>query len=378
MRLSDLLECVRGLSDAAFLERFRFPFLLEEGRLRDEAQVEAERQVYPLRGASLTVGRSSQNDVYVEDRLVSSRHALLLAPGAGPGDRSSWRVSDAGSSNGTTVDDQPLKPGEVRGLADGSTLRLGAHALSFLTPTSFLRLARRVSPAAPRDWRESTADGEERPSELGSMIVCCESFAPAPLELGQRVVLGRDPQADLVLPSAKVSRRHAEIARGRDGVTVRDLDSKNGTRVGGVPVGSAPIALTLGTPVDVGPFRVRVALASREETTTLEGIVEPLTGSFLLQPPAELLRNLERCHLTGALEVASWELTGTVAFHAGEPWDAWIDGSERGLPAIRRILSLREATFRFRSEPTGARKPEVRWSVSEILRIFGSPGAGTT
>ncbi|HKE13909.1 MAG TPA: FHA domain-containing protein [Kofleriaceae bacterium] len=65
-----------------------------------------------------------------------------------------------------------------------------------------------------------------------------------------RVAIGRDPQCDLVLRSAGVSRRHAEIeveaARAPDGpalrFALRDAGSRNGTRIGGLPVaGSVPL-----------------------------------------------------------------------------------------------------------------------------------------
>jgi len=62
-----------------------------------------------------------------------------------------------------------------------------------------------------------------------------------------RLAIGRDPQCDVVLRSAGVSRRHAEIevSGGGDGLrfALRDAGSRNGTRVGGLPVaGSVPLA----------------------------------------------------------------------------------------------------------------------------------------
>ncbi len=68
-----------------------------------------------------------------------------------------------------------------------------------------------------------------------------------------RVVIGRDPQCDLVLRSAGVSRRHAEVQVevAADGAgaglrfALRDAGSRNGTRVGGLPVaGSVPLTGT--------------------------------------------------------------------------------------------------------------------------------------
>ncbi len=49
------------------------------------------------------------------------------------------------------------------------------------------------------------------------------------------VVLGRDLDADVPLADAQASRRHAALVPGADGLRLRDLGSRNGTRVNGVP-----------------------------------------------------------------------------------------------------------------------------------------------
>ncbi|MBI5947738.1 MAG: DUF3662 domain-containing protein [Chloroflexi bacterium] len=47
--------------------------------------------------------------------------------------------------------------------------------------------------------------------------------------------IGRGPGNDLVIPSLAVSRQHAEIAQTADGYVIRDLGSRNGILVDGVP-----------------------------------------------------------------------------------------------------------------------------------------------
>ena len=61
------------------------------------------------------------------------------------------------------------------------------------------------------------------------------SSGPIPLALGENIV-GRDPNARVWLDAPSISRRHACIRVGTDGVTVEDLSSKNGTRVRGAAV----------------------------------------------------------------------------------------------------------------------------------------------
>ncbi|HEY4057742.1 MAG TPA: FHA domain-containing protein [Kofleriaceae bacterium] len=68
------------------------------------------------------------------------------------------------------------------------------------------------------------------------LIVACSAH---------KLVLGRDPLCDLTLRAGGVSRQHAEIERGENDYVLRDLDSRNGTTVSGLPLaGRVPLAGT--------------------------------------------------------------------------------------------------------------------------------------
>jgi transcriptional regulator with PAS, ATPase and Fis domain len=70
-----------------------------------------------------------------------------------------------------------------------------------------------------------------------------------------RVVIGTHESAGLVLTDPTVSRFHCELVAASDHVTLRDLDSKNGTTISDVQVGSARLAP--GSTIGVGRTRVR-------------------------------------------------------------------------------------------------------------------------
>jgi two-component system response regulator AtoC len=70
----------------------------------------------------VTIGRSHSAEVYVDDRLVSRRHAILSA---GP----RLTIRDLGSSNGTRMHGQLLTAGVARELAVGDVVMIGAAAL---------------------------------------------------------------------------------------------------------------------------------------------------------------------------------------------------------------------------------------------------------
>ncbi|MBL8362701.1 MAG: GGDEF domain-containing protein [Rubrivivax sp.] len=61
-------------------------------------------------------------------------------------------------------------------------------------------------------------------------------------DLGPGVqTIGRVPEAQLRIDAAGVSRHHAELQVGPDGVTIRDLGSSNGTRVNETPITEATL-----------------------------------------------------------------------------------------------------------------------------------------
>jgi hypothetical protein len=62
------------------------------------------------------------------------------------------------------------------------------------------------------------------------------------LEEGEHL-LGRDPDAEIYVDSAGVSRRHARIRIAAGRATIEDLDSKNGTFV--IGVGSVKLRLAI-------------------------------------------------------------------------------------------------------------------------------------
>jgi hypothetical protein len=74
--------------------------------------------------------------------------------------------------------------------------------------------------------------------QSGPLIGARRSLPPPVATL----VIGRGDEATWVILDEDLSRTHAEIRRGWDGVTIQDLDSKNGTKVDGLRVtGATPL-----------------------------------------------------------------------------------------------------------------------------------------
>jgi sigma-B regulation protein RsbU (phosphoserine phosphatase) len=107
-----------------------------------------------------------------------------------------------------------------------------------------------------------------------------------------RLVLGRSPDGDVCLPAEGVSRQHAELARDPSGRWwIRDLASRNGTRVNGRKVAESLVGP--GDRIRVGPYMLRLTRAGDAVSTlvTMLGQVpvssdEPGILSSLAEMPA--------------------------------------------------------------------------------------------
>src|SRR6185503_3852 len=88
----------------------------------------------------------------------------------------------------------------------------------------------------------------ERGQQLGSR----RALAPPESSL----VIGRGDECGWVIVDEDLSRTHAEVRRGWDGVTVVDLGSKNGTRVDGERI-AEPTAVRDGALITMGKLALR-------------------------------------------------------------------------------------------------------------------------
>jgi DNA-binding winged helix-turn-helix (wHTH) protein len=85
------------------------------------------------------------------------------------------------------------------------------------------------------------------------------------LDAGENLI-GRDRDAVVWIDDESVSRRHARILIGEDGVTIEDLGSKNGTYVGGKRI-RKPALLTDRDVVKIGPATLTLRVLRRTGST---------------------------------------------------------------------------------------------------------------
>jgi sigma-B regulation protein RsbU (phosphoserine phosphatase) len=207
--------------------------------------------------------------------------------------------------------------------------------------------------------------------------------ADGPQELlpldGERLLIGRARECDLILPDVLLSRRHAEITRTPQGWVLRDLGSMNGTRLNGErlrrdrllqdgdTIGVADWSLVFVeaqapgvAPLDPSSPRARLRditdLATRSgiDSDTLArqgrvlGVLTRAASAIVAIPTADELLDALLAHLLAAVPARR----GVVAFFEGEPPSATTvaarhhEGPTHGVvdPAVaERVLRTRTA-----------------------------------
>lgn len=162
MKLADLTDDARGLSGDEFRKRHGEAFLLGlGGSLRapkrfeptgsspaspalNDGKAAIDWLILPVRKrdrslslVKLTVGRTGNNDVPVEDPSVSRLHAFF-EPGP------PWTLRDAGSRLGTSVNGTPISG--TTALRSGDQVQFGDVALTFMDAEALIYFVDRMSP----------------------------------------------------------------------------------------------------------------------------------------------------------------------------------------------------------------------------------------
>lgn len=81
----------------------------------------------------LVIGRSHEADILINDFTISGRHAAFMVhPETGV-----YVIQDGGSTNGTTIRDEPLERGVSRRLYSGDRVTFGRLVFLLLSPQDF-------------------------------------------------------------------------------------------------------------------------------------------------------------------------------------------------------------------------------------------------
>lgn len=197
--------------------------------------------VYPLPDASVepwsaTVGRVDPNNVVIPDESVSVFHAIFSRGKGGQ-----FLLQDAGSTNGTFINDQPVLPREYNKPArvcSNDAVRFGSVVLTFLLPAEVLDLVQVLaavtqSPAAKESssLHSSELFGEVKRGSTGSRPLSQKELslleAVQQLERGRfRVAIEQLGAIAAQQPGNRTARIWLHVAEARQ---KRDMDDIDGS-----------------------------------------------------------------------------------------------------------------------------------------------------
>jgi pSer/pThr/pTyr-binding forkhead associated (FHA) protein len=209
-----------------------------------------------LDGPRIVVGRAENSDVRLPDYSVSLRHASFRQRG------SDYLIVDEGSTNGTFVGPVKLSPQAPRVVRSGDCLRFGriwVEVRSEPVPAT-AQFAVAAKELALRLVAEALAANGD--STLARIVIDHgpDAGTELTLELAERrYALGRANTCELVLTEPNCSRRHVEVFLRNSQVYARDLGSKNGTLLSGLPLRSkTETAWPSGATMQIGSDLVRL------------------------------------------------------------------------------------------------------------------------
>jgi pSer/pThr/pTyr-binding forkhead associated (FHA) protein len=189
----------------------------------------SRRQEFTLSKARIRIGRSTTNDIVVQDSRASRNHALIECGAAG------CTIVDVGSPNGTWINGVRV---ERRLLKSGDTLVIGDVSARFEAGAPEAEQMTRLNSVADMDTALSQVSLQMEVAETNTARLAVRS-AGRTWEVAldsETLTIGRLPDNDLVIDRQSVSRHHARVERRGDSFMIQDLNSGNGTWVGGARI----------------------------------------------------------------------------------------------------------------------------------------------
>jgi hypothetical protein len=204
-----------------------------------------------------------------------------------------------------------------------------------------------------------------------------------PIYPDKPIVVGRSSDLDMVLVEDMVSRKHARIAMGGEGIMIEDLGSTNGTFVNGEKVKKAK--LKEGDRVLIGTSILKVVAADQaavaagnDAKANLENVaaarrtsqVRTMSGSLQEVPLPDLLQLFGTSKKSGVLVLRTDEQeVGKIFLRKGNIYFATINDSDEVPPmkACFRMLTWEAGSFDLDPPDDRQFPDEVDLTVAEVL-----------
>jgi pSer/pThr/pTyr-binding forkhead associated (FHA) protein len=222
-------------------------------------------QEFILNKPLVMLGRATTNDIILSESRVSRNHAQVECTEEG------ITITDLHSANGVWVNGQRVSEAKIR---PGDTINISGYVLQYLAPAADTH--EEVTLINSENELERTLNEMTVPISLNDTsqprLVIHTSDRTWELVLDEDpYTIGRTSANKLVLDYPKISKNHARIERKGDRFLLRDLQSTNGTRIGGERIEQH--LLQDGDSFQIGPAQIVFKNGfSQEELTFADGL----------------------------------------------------------------------------------------------------------
>ncbi|MBX2858987.1 MAG: FHA domain-containing protein [Cellvibrionaceae bacterium] len=177
---------------------------------------ENQQQAFWVTENIFSLGRRQDNHLVIEHSSLSPNHACFIREDGG------FTLQDMNSIKGTYINNKLISKTPV---SYGDKILLGEVSLEVIDPFAELNQAssHQWSLIADSGW----LSGQEFPLALARNVP---------------ITIGRGKRCDLIFPSTHLSRVHAQITPGREGLILEDLNSVNGTHLNGEKIVKAKLS----------------------------------------------------------------------------------------------------------------------------------------
>ena len=184
-----------------------------------------------LGGNTISIGRSKDNDLVLDDPTVSRHHARIAYQDG------RYTIENLSGTSGTRVSGRDVS---VAPIASGETVKLGNTEVGFNLGNHGPKPSQALYPNRPAiDNPTSTRVIDKPDSSMAWLAVTEGPGIGNSWQLKEGInYIGRESGKDISLDDQYISRKHAMLKVERGQVNIFDFGSTGGTKVNGVTIGA--------------------------------------------------------------------------------------------------------------------------------------------
>ena len=178
-----------------------------------------EKKVIPVKEEEMTIGRTAENDITLDDPFISRRHARLFLKDE------SYFIEDLKSKLGVMVNGKKISKVQLK---NGDEVTLSSVRIKFVETSK--EKAKKTEPAKAMPSVDSDATMIHAPEPMNKLVSISKDGKIMEYAIPKEgLIIGRSHAAEVKLEDKMVSRRHARVWDAAGRIVIEDLGSNNGT-----------------------------------------------------------------------------------------------------------------------------------------------------